>query len=94
MLKVAVIGTGLIATLKHLPAWKRAKDFARVVALCDIDIARAAEMAPKFGIPSTYANTREMYDKETPDIVDVCTPPAPANRSTCRSFCSLPLHQA
>jgi len=75
MLKVAVIGTGLIATLKHLPAWKRAKDFARVVALCDVDIARAAEVAAKFGIPSTYANTREMYDKERPDIVDVCTPP-------------------
>jgi predicted dehydrogenase len=53
MLKVAVIGTGLIATLKHLPAWKRAKDFARVVALCDVDIARAAEVAAKFGIPNT-----------------------------------------
>jgi predicted dehydrogenase len=60
MLKVAVIGTGLIATLKHLPAWKRAKDFARVVALCDVDMARAAEVAANFGIPSTYANTREM----------------------------------
>jgi hypothetical protein len=26
MLKVAVTGTGLIATLRHLPAWIRAQD--------------------------------------------------------------------
>src|SRR4030095_16397317 len=75
MLKVAVIGTGLIATLKHLPAWKRAEDLARVAALCDIEIEQAAKVAAQFGIQRTYANAREMYDKERPDIVDVCTPP-------------------
>ena len=58
MLKVGVIGTGLIATVKHLPAWKRAEKLARVVALCDVDPARAKEVAGKFGIPKTYGSAK------------------------------------
>jgi predicted dehydrogenase len=75
MLRVGVIGTGLIATLKHLPAWLRAKELARVSAICDVNPTRAREVAAEFGIPTIYTNTAEMYAKETLDLVDVCTPP-------------------
>jgi predicted dehydrogenase len=75
MLTVGVIGTGLIATLKHLPAWKRAEKLAKVVALCDVDPARAKEVAQKFGIPKTYGSATEMFAAEKIDVVDICTPP-------------------
>jgi predicted dehydrogenase len=76
MLRAGVIGTGLIATLKHLPAWQRAGDTARVTAICDVDPERGREVAAKFGIPAAYSSTAEMYAKEKLDLVDICTPPA------------------
>jgi len=77
MLNVGVIGTGLIATLKHFPAWQRAeaRGLGKVTALCDVDPARAKEVAAKFGIPRTYTSTKEMYAAEKLDLVDICTPP-------------------
>src|SRR5262249_21805686 len=75
VLRVGVIGTGLISTLKHLPAWRRAGKLARVSAICDVDSARVREVAGKFGIPAVYTRTAEMYAKEKLDLVDVCTPP-------------------
>jgi predicted dehydrogenase len=75
MLRVGVVGTGLIATLKHLPAWKRAEKVAHVSAICDLDLARAREVTAKFGIPATYTSTTEMYAKERLNLIDVCTPP-------------------
>jgi predicted dehydrogenase len=68
MLRVGVIGTGLIATLKHLPAWKRAEKLAHVSAICDLDLARAREVAARFGVPATYTSTTEMYAKEKLDL--------------------------
>jgi predicted dehydrogenase len=84
MLRVGIIGTGLIATLKHLPAWKRTKELASVSAICDLDPARTREVAAKFGIPATYTSTAEMYAKERLDLVDICTQDAlvPGDRST------------
>jgi predicted dehydrogenase len=75
MLRVGVIGTGLIATVKHLPAWKRAEKLAHVAAICEVDPTRAREVAAKFGVPATYTSTSEMYAKERLNLVDVCTPP-------------------
>lgn len=75
MLQVGVIGTGLIATLKHLPAWQRARDLAAVSAICEADPNRARDVAAKFGIPATYTSATEMLAKHRLDLVDICTPP-------------------
>jgi UDP-N-acetylglucosamine 3-dehydrogenase len=75
MLKIAVAGTGLIATKKHFPAWQRVSKQARVVALCDINREQATKIAGQFGIPATYTDVGEMLEKERPDVVDICTPP-------------------
>jgi predicted dehydrogenase len=75
MLNVGVIGTGLISTLKHLPAWRRASNLAKVCAICDVDATRGREVAAKFGIPAVYTSTTDMYAKEKLDLVDICTPP-------------------
>ena len=74
-LSVVLIGTGFIATHKHLPAWRRLRHKARVVALCDLDRARAEAVARRFDIPRVYADVGEMLAREQPDIVDICTPP-------------------
>lgn len=78
MLRVGLVGTGLIATLKHLPAWRRAARAgeARVVALCDVDAARGRAVAGVQGVPAVYADVSEMCARERLDAVDVCTPPA------------------
>ena len=75
LLKVALIGTGFIATRKHLPAWTRLGKTAKLAALCDVDLQRGREVAGKAGIPNVYEDVGEMLDKESPDAVDICTPP-------------------
>jgi predicted dehydrogenase len=75
MFKVAVVGTGLIATRKHLPAWKRLGRQARVVALCELDRQRGETVAAEFGVPNVHQDLGELLEAQRPDIVDICTPP-------------------
>ena len=75
MLKVALIGTGFIATQKHLPAWRRMQSAAKIVALCDTDLQRGQEVAHRFGISKVYEDVNTILEREQPDIVDICTPP-------------------
>lgn len=75
MLKVGLVGTGFIATQKHLPAWRRVGDLAKVIVLCDADRERGRKVASQFRLPAAYEDFQTMLDKERPDIVDICTPP-------------------
>lgn len=75
MLRAALVGTGLIATQKHLPAWKRVRELANLVALCDTDLQRAQEVAQRFGVPKIYTDLQILLNEERPDILDICTPP-------------------
>lgn len=74
-LKVGLIGSGFIAKQKHLPAWQTLGDKARVVALCDPNVAQAEELARVHGIPKVYSDFREMLQAERLDAVDICSPP-------------------
>src|SRR5277367_5108716 len=74
-LKAAIIGSGLIAKLKHIPAFQRHRDKVHLTALCDVNIDAARLAAAAGGIPNAYADVGEMLAKEKPDIVDICTPP-------------------
>lgn len=74
-LKVAIVGSGRVATMLHMPALMALKGKLTVVAACDSNKAMAEKMASKYGIKSTYTSMREMLSKEKPDIVDICTPP-------------------
>ena len=75
MHKVGLIGTGFIATQKHLPSWHKLRRQAQVAALCDVDPQRGTQVARHFGIPAVYQDVQQMLEKERPDIVDICTPP-------------------
>jgi len=74
-LKVAVVGCGLVAQKRHIPAFLRLNKYVSLCAVCDLNQDLAKNVAEKFGIPNINSNVSEMLFKEHPDIVDVCTPP-------------------
>jgi 2-alkyl-3-oxoalkanoate reductase len=74
-LKAAIIGSGLIAKLKHIPAFHKHRHKVRLTAICDTNLEAAREVADKVGIPAVYSDVEEMLSKERPHIVDICTPP-------------------
>jgi predicted dehydrogenase len=47
---------------------------ARLAAACDPDKARRDEARRRWGIPHVYADAAEMLERETPEIVSICTP--------------------
>ncbi|MGC9521159.1 MAG: Gfo/Idh/MocA family protein [Anaerolineae bacterium] len=73
-LRVAIIGTGMIAQIAHIPAWQALSDDVELVAVADILEERAQRAAGHFGIPHAYGDWQTMLDEVTPDIVSVCTP--------------------
>lgn len=73
--RAAIIGSGLIAGKKHIPAFLKLRGKAELVAICDLNLAAAKQVASQFGIPRTYNNIAEMLNTEKPDLVDICTPP-------------------
>jgi len=70
-----IIGSGLIAGKKHIPAFRKLRSKTELVAICDLNLAAAKEVADRFGIPRTYSDVGEMLNAEKPDLVDICTPP-------------------
>jgi predicted dehydrogenase len=74
-IRAAIIGSGLIAGKKHIPAFLRLRPTTELVAVCDLNLSAAKQVAARFGIPKAYGNIAEMMNTEKPDLVDICTPP-------------------
>ncbi|MCD6360654.1 MAG: Gfo/Idh/MocA family oxidoreductase [Armatimonadetes bacterium] len=70
--RLGFVGTGGIAN-RHLSCAREHPDM-EIVATCDVIKERADEAAAKYG-GNAYADFVEMYDKESPDAIVVCTPP-------------------
>ena len=75
-LRVAVIGTGMIANAAHFPALNelRKKGLVEVVGVADIREEAAAETAKRHAVPNYYQDPQKMLDELKPDFVAVCTP--------------------
>jgi UDP-N-acetylglucosamine 3-dehydrogenase len=69
--RVAVVGTGRIAEA-HFTGYERAG--AEIVAVVDVDEARATERAGRYGAHA-YTVMAEMLKHERLDAVSICTPP-------------------
>ena len=69
----AVIGTGSIANA-HLYTYQHSER-ADLVAVADIDEARAKDAATRFEVARTYTDYREVLAADDIDVVSVCTPP-------------------
>jgi len=72
--RVAIIGTGMIGSTAHAPAWSSLTDDVEVVATADILPERAESVAAGFDIPNHYGDWEKMLKEQQPDIVSVCTP--------------------
>jgi len=72
--RVAVVGTGIWGKT-HLEAYAE-QPAAELVAVCDIDAARARAAAERYGAPKWYAGVSEMLAAERLDGVSVVTPDA------------------
>ncbi len=73
MMRGALIGCGFFAQ-NHLNAWRDLKaDGVELVAVCDIDPAKAKAAAETFGIPRHYTDPVAMFDAEQLDFVDIAT---------------------
>lgn len=76
MLRVAIVGCGLIVANKHLPALLKLRHKLKIVALCDLDASRAEALAKIYQIKKVYTDFSQMLREIRPDIVDISTPPA------------------
>ena len=74
VMRVAVIGTGMIANAAHIPAWKALPKDVEVVCVADIRAEAARETAQRYSIANVYTYPQKMLDELAPDIVSVCTP--------------------
>lgn len=72
--RVAIIGTGMIGSTAHAPAWSALPDDVELVATADILPERAKQVAAGFSVPAHYGDWQKMLDEVQPDIVSVCTP--------------------
>jgi D-apiose dehydrogenase len=71
-LRIGFAGAGAISQY-HLVGWSQMPD-AQVIAICDIDEAKARVKAQAFDIPNVYTDFRAMIAREKLDAVDIVTP--------------------
>jgi len=68
----ALVGCGFFAD-NHLNAWGDLRDRCDLVAVCDLDPAKAKSAGERFGIPGVYTDVEKMLIREKPDFLDVVT---------------------
>ena len=75
-LRVAIIGTGMIANSAHFPALNvlRNEGLVDIVGVADIRPEAAEETAKRHNVEKWYADSQQMLDELKPDFVSVCTP--------------------
>jgi predicted dehydrogenase len=71
---VAVVGCGIGRT--HIVSYAAHPDMFRVIAICDLNAERLANIGDEFGIQRRVRDYSEILRMEDVDIVDICTPPA------------------
>ena len=71
--RIAVVGTGAIAQLTHIPVLSKLRG-ASLVALCDNDAAKARALADRFGVPDVFSDFEELLDSDELDAVVITTP--------------------
>jgi predicted dehydrogenase len=75
---MAIVGCGAVTRLVRVPIYPRLAAVARVVAVCDVDAARADEVAAQFApaAPAVYTHLEDVLADPAVAAVDICTPHA------------------
>ena len=74
-LNVGIVGCGLIAKAKHIPACKRLKKIVDLRAVCDLNERLAQETAKEFCIPKASTDISKKISDENLNVIDICVPP-------------------
>src|SRR5579864_3124156 len=74
MIRVGIIGTGLVA-IEHAQAMALVRETVSLVAATDIDSARLDGFCASFHIPRHYPAANELIDDPEVDLVVITTPP-------------------
>lgn len=74
MIKVCIIGCGMIAKSAHIPAYQAYPRDFEITAVCDFAEAVAKKTAEENHIGHYYSDAEEMLKTEKPDVVSVCAP--------------------
>jgi predicted dehydrogenase len=77
-LRVAIAGAGFFSRFQ-IEGWK-AIEGVEVEAIANRTLAKAGEVARRYGIARTFASVEAMLDATRPDLLDVITPP-PTHRA-------------
>jgi predicted dehydrogenase len=73
ILKVGVIGCGMVANIGHLPAYQKSP-LAEVVAVADPLKSHLKKVQNKFNIPKGYDNANDLIDDPNIEAVSICSP--------------------
>jgi len=91
MVKVCIIGCGMIAERAHIPAYRHLPGVFRISGVCDDSAEKAKRLALEYGIDNYYTDATQMLEKEKPDLVSVCVPNA-AHKQSCMLALSFGSH--
>src|SRR5262245_32615443 len=83
-LRVGVVGCGI--GTQHIEAYGALPGLFEVVALCDVDVAKAREVARKYGISHVIGDFDDLCRRRDLDVVDLCTPPYLHAEQTLRAL--------
>lgn len=73
MIRVAILGAGI--GREHLAGYRALPERFRVVAICDLDTARAAEIASGDDAIRLETDAGAVLAQEDVDLIDICLPP-------------------
>ncbi|KRE64663.1 Gfo/Idh/MocA family protein [Paenibacillus sp. Soil750] len=71
--RIGIAGAGGIFKESHLKAWKENQE-CEIVAICDVNEARAHEMAQLSAAKLVYTDYKQMIAEANLDVIDICTP--------------------
>lgn len=71
--RIGIAGAGGIFKESHLKAWQENQE-CEIVAICDVNEARAHEMAELSAAKLVYTDYKQMIAEANLDVIDICTP--------------------
>ena len=71
--RCAVLGTGAIAQVAHLPILSRMRGVT-LAGVFDADTAKARTLADRLGVPRVYRSAEEVWEDASIDAVVIATP--------------------
>ena len=71
--RIGVLGLGAIAQVVHLPILNEMPG-VRLMAVCDVDHAKARMIAARFGIPRVPQTDEQVFRSDDLDAIVICTP--------------------